>query len=98
MKKDDDLESALLAAKEPAPAPAKGYAYALTCALLASLTSIIYGYSKSRCYPPRTIATNARDLYRRALVFTRAARAWPWRAMKKRKRHACIIKPSSACI
>ncbi|PWZ43995.1 Polyol transporter 5 [Zea mays] len=46
MKKDDDLESALLAAKEPAPAPAKGYAYALTCALLASLTSIIYGYNR----------------------------------------------------
>jgi len=50
-KEEDDLESPLLAdVKEPAPAPAdgsaKGCTYALVCALLASVTSIIYGYSK----------------------------------------------------
>jgi hypothetical protein len=42
MKKDDDLESALLAAKEPAPAPAKGYAYALICALLAGFPHLYH--------------------------------------------------------
>jgi len=46
--KEEDLESPLLPDGEPAPADAKGSAYALVCALLASLTSIIYGYSKRR--------------------------------------------------
>jgi hypothetical protein len=48
MKEEDDLESPLLAVgKEPAPADgARGCTYALVCALLASVTSIIYGYSK----------------------------------------------------
>lgn len=48
-KEEDDLESPLLAdIKEPAPADGstKGCTYALVCALLASVTSIIYGYSK----------------------------------------------------
>ena len=48
MKEEEDLESPLLPDGEPAPADAKGSAYALVCALLASLTSIIYGYSKRR--------------------------------------------------
>nr|CAB3462186.1 unnamed protein product [Digitaria exilis] len=49
MKKDEDLESPLLAAAvdgEPEPADTKGSTYALVCALLASLTSIIYGYNR----------------------------------------------------
>jgi hypothetical protein len=48
MKKEEDLESPLLSDGEPAPADTKGCAYALVCALLASLTSIIYGYSRCR--------------------------------------------------
>ena len=46
--KEEDLESPLLADdKEPAPANGpRGCTYALVCALLASVTSIIYGYSK----------------------------------------------------
>ncbi|CAN6351850.1 unnamed protein product [Urochloa humidicola] len=45
MKKEEDLESPLL--PDAAPPPAKGgSAYALVCALLASLTSIIYGYNR----------------------------------------------------
>ena len=49
MKKGEDLESPLLPDDgEPAPAVDKGSAYALVCALLASLTSVIYGYSKRR--------------------------------------------------
>jgi len=48
MKEEEDLESPLLPDGEPALADAKGSAYALVCALLASLTSIIYGYSKRR--------------------------------------------------
>ena len=49
MKKGEDLESPLLPDDgEPAPAGDKGSAYALVCALLASLTSVIYGYSKRR--------------------------------------------------
>lgn len=47
MKNDEDVETPLLADGEPAPANTKaGNTYALVCALLASLTSIIYGYSK----------------------------------------------------
>ncbi|KAG0521008.1 hypothetical protein BDA96_08G124000 [Sorghum bicolor] len=48
-KEEDDLESPLLAdIKEPAPADGstKGCTYALVCALLASVTSIIYGYNR----------------------------------------------------
>ncbi|CAD6267723.1 unnamed protein product [Miscanthus lutarioriparius] len=46
--KEEDLESPLLADdKEPAPANgARGCTYALVCALLASVTSIIYGYNR----------------------------------------------------
>ncbi|RLN00757.1 polyol transporter 5-like [Panicum miliaceum] len=46
MKKEEDLESPLLSDGEPAPADTKGCGYALVCALLASLTSIIYGYNR----------------------------------------------------
>ncbi|KAK8458382.1 hypothetical protein SEVIR_3G368000v4 [Setaria viridis] len=46
MKKEEDLESPLLSDGEPAPADSKGNAYALVCTLLASLTSIIYGYNR----------------------------------------------------
>ncbi|RLN29592.1 polyol transporter 5-like [Panicum miliaceum] len=47
MKKQEDLESPLLSGGEPAAADAKVCAaYALVCALLASLTSIIYGYNR----------------------------------------------------
>nr|CAB3462184.1 unnamed protein product [Digitaria exilis] len=50
MKTKEDLESKLLLAndgKPAAPADAKnGSSYALVCALLASLTSIIYGYNR----------------------------------------------------
>ncbi|CAN6343062.1 unnamed protein product [Urochloa humidicola] len=51
MKKEEDLESPLLpdgspALAPPPPASAKCSAYALVCALLASLTSIIYGYNR----------------------------------------------------
>ncbi|KAG2621089.1 polyol transporter 5-like [Panicum virgatum] len=46
MKNQEDLELPLLPDGEPAPADAKGSAYALVCALLASLTSIIYGYNR----------------------------------------------------
>nr|CAB3466026.1 unnamed protein product [Digitaria exilis] len=49
MKTKEDLESPLLLANDgkPAPADAKnGSSYALVCALLASLTSIIYGYNR----------------------------------------------------
>ena len=45
--KKEDLESPLLSDGEPAPADSEGGSgYALVCALLASLTSIIFGYSK----------------------------------------------------
>lgn len=46
MKKEENLESPLLSNGEPAPADSEGSAYPLVCALLASLTSIIFGYSK----------------------------------------------------
>ncbi|PUZ67100.1 hypothetical protein GQ55_3G405100 [Panicum hallii var. hallii] len=46
MKKEEDLESPLLSKGEPAPADSEGSAYPLVCALLASLTSIIFGYNR----------------------------------------------------
>ena len=46
MRKEEELESRLLSDVEPAPADSEGSAYAVVCALLASLTSIIFGYSK----------------------------------------------------
>jgi hypothetical protein len=54
MKNDEDLEAKLLLPANDSPSPgatnkadgAAGNAYALVCALLASLASIIYGYSK----------------------------------------------------
>ncbi|CAN6329218.1 unnamed protein product [Urochloa humidicola] len=47
MKKEEDLESPLLSNGAPPPAATtKCSAYALVCALLASLTSIIYGYNR----------------------------------------------------
>ncbi|XP_062202881.1 putative polyol transporter 1 [Phragmites australis] len=46
MKEDEDLEATLLAEGEPAAADTAGSTYALVCALLASLTSIIYGYNR----------------------------------------------------
>ncbi|CAN6329217.1 unnamed protein product [Urochloa humidicola] len=47
MKKEEDLESPLLSnGAAPPPATTKCSAYALVCALLASLTSIIYGYNR----------------------------------------------------
>ena len=47
MRKEENLESPLLSDGEPAPADSEGGSgYALVCALLASLTSIIFGYSK----------------------------------------------------
>ena len=48
MRKEENLESPLLSDGEPAPADSEGSTYALVCALLASLTSIIFGYSKRR--------------------------------------------------
>jgi hypothetical protein len=52
MKNDDDVESPLLAAAADADHhdvdnshPAAGSSFALACAVAASLTSIIYGYS-----------------------------------------------------
>jgi len=45
--KKEDLESPLLSDGEPAPADSEGGSgYALVCALLASLTSIIFGYNR----------------------------------------------------
>jgi hypothetical protein len=62
MKKEEDLESPLLSddgQPAPAPAPAGGSAYALVCALLASLTSIIYGYSKSLAAARRLLLSSS---------------------------------------
>ncbi|CAL4906371.1 unnamed protein product [Urochloa decumbens] len=46
MKKQEDLESPLLSDGASPPAAKGCSAYALVCALLASLTSIIYGYNR----------------------------------------------------
>ncbi|KAF0888251.1 hypothetical protein E2562_013701 [Oryza meyeriana var. granulata] len=50
MNKDDDVESPLLAAAgdhdDPSSSAAAGSSFALACALVASLTSIIYGYNR----------------------------------------------------
>ncbi|KAL6622755.1 hypothetical protein ACP70R_032634 [Stipagrostis hirtigluma subsp. patula] len=46
MKNQEDLEEALLAGGEPEQAAAGGGGYALLCALLASVVSIIYGYNR----------------------------------------------------
>lgn len=52
-KQQEDLEAALLAgddqAADRAAADAAGSTFALVCAIVASVTSVIYGYSK-RCY------------------------------------------------
>ena len=46
-KEEEDLEATLLAGDvKAAPQATAGSTYTLICALLASLTSIIYGYSK----------------------------------------------------
>jgi formiminotetrahydrofolate cyclodeaminase len=51
MKEEENLESRLLLLADEEPAPADGAkgcgTYALVCALLASVTTITYGYSKA---------------------------------------------------